>query len=125
MIAARSKALKRLQKNKDIHESVFLQNLMAYCSKDANSCVEKAAKICLVGLRKIEVDSKGRMLLSELRNAIIQDLKSGLTPFFVLATRRKKFSRQENVSLQTRMDIERKLDIEGHWKLFADVICSD
>lgn len=86
MIAARSKAISRLKGLSDLHDSFFLPQLIAYCSKDANSAVEKAAKISLVQIKTIEVDKFGRFRSDLLRKAIEEDVEQGLTPFFVLAT---------------------------------------
>lgn len=46
MLAARAQAIKRLkQQHPFVEEGVLLSKLMAYCSKEAHSCVEKAAMI--------------------------------------------------------------------------------
>lgn len=86
MIAARSKTIQYLKGSSDLHESYFLPQLVAYSSKDANSAVEKAAKISLVQIRTIEVDKFGRFRADILEEAIVNDIKAGLIPFFVLAT---------------------------------------
>lgn len=39
-------------------EGVLLSKLMAYCSKEAHSCVEKGAMIAFVKLRILEPDDK-------------------------------------------------------------------
>lgn len=86
MIAARTKAIQNLKGSSNLHDSFFLPQLVAYCSKDANSCVEKAAKISLVQIRIIDVDKFGRFRADILKSAIEEDSETGLTPFFVLAT---------------------------------------
>lgn len=86
MIAARAKAIQYLKGSSDLHESFFLPQLVAYCSKDANSAVEKAAKISLVQIRIIDTDKYGRFRIDLLEKAINEDVEAGLTPFFVLAT---------------------------------------
>lgn len=62
MLAARTQAIKHLKKINgtpdDEEDSVFLPKLVAYCSKEAHSCVEKAAMIALVKLRILEADDK-------------------------------------------------------------------
>ncbi|KAG8320932.1 Tyrosine decarboxylase [Homalodisca vitripennis] len=59
MLAARAQALKRLKKQHPfVEEGVLLSKLMAYCSKEAHSCVEKAAMISFVKLRILEPDDK-------------------------------------------------------------------
>lgn len=87
MITARSRAINKLRgMTSEIHESVFLPQLIAYASKEAHSSVEKAAKMALVKLRIIEADERGRMRVDLLRQAIQNDANAGLTPFFVVAT---------------------------------------
>lgn len=59
MLAARAQAIKHLkQQHPFIEEGHLLSKLMAYCSKEAHSCVEKAAMISFVKLRILEPDSK-------------------------------------------------------------------
>lgn len=63
MIAARAHTIERLKEqiccngDEGKHDSVYLPRLVAYCSKESHSCVEKAAKIALVKLRILEVKS--------------------------------------------------------------------
>lgn len=86
-MTARDRAIKELKgDDKDIHESVFLPKLMAYCSKEAHSCVEKAAKMALIKLRILDTDERGRFRGETLRVAIEKDIQEGYTPFFVVAT---------------------------------------
>ena len=59
MLAARAQALKILKQNHPVvEEGHLLSKLMAYCSKEAHSCVEKAAMISFVKLRILEPDSQ-------------------------------------------------------------------
>lgn len=61
MLAARTQAIKHFKKingTPDEEDSVFLPKLVAYCSKESHSCVEKAAMIALVKLRILEADDK-------------------------------------------------------------------
>lgn len=49
MLAARAQAIKHLkQMHPFVEEGHLLSKLMAYCSKEAHSCVEKAAMISFV-----------------------------------------------------------------------------
>lgn len=58
MLAARAQAIKLLkQRHPFVEEGHLLSKLMAYCSKEAHSCVEKAAMISFVKLRILEPDS--------------------------------------------------------------------
>ena len=58
LLAARAQKVKEL---KTVHpfvdEGVLLSKLIAYCSKEAHSCVEKAAMIAFVKLRILEPDA--------------------------------------------------------------------
>ncbi|XP_076267107.1 histidine decarboxylase [Rhynchophorus ferrugineus] len=60
--------------------------LVAYCSDQAHSSVEKAALIGLVTLRYIECDENYSMRGDKLLNAIKADREEGLIPFWVCAT---------------------------------------
>jgi len=57
LLAARAQKVKEL---KAIHpfvdEGVLLSKLIGYCSKEAHSCVEKAAMIAFVKLRILDPD---------------------------------------------------------------------
>jgi hypothetical protein len=68
MLAARAQAIKNLKKqNPDMEDSAFLPRLVAYCSQEAHSCVEKAAMISLVKLRILEPDDRCSLRGSTLR----------------------------------------------------------
>ncbi|MCC7413979.1 MAG: aspartate aminotransferase family protein [Gammaproteobacteria bacterium] len=63
--------------------------LVAYCSTQTHSSVQKAAMIAGIGrdnVRAIEVDAAFAMRPAALREAIERDRAAGLTPFFVCAT---------------------------------------
>lgn len=86
-MAARATAIKILKgDNEDVHDSVYLPQLVAYSSKEAHSSVEKAAKMAIIKLRILDTDSHGCFRGDTLKAAIDKDLKEGLTPFFVVAT---------------------------------------
>ena len=64
-------------------------DLVAYCSNQAHSSIEKAVKIAGIGrdnLRLIEVDERFALRPELLRQAIAQDRQTGRLPFFVAAT---------------------------------------
>ena len=62
MLAARAQAIKHLkQQHPFVEETQLLSKLMAYCSKEAHSCVEKAAMISFVKLRILEPDTKSSL----------------------------------------------------------------
>ncbi|ELU11164.1 hypothetical protein CAPTEDRAFT_119245 [Capitella teleta] len=87
LMAARHAAITEL-KNKFpfVEEGVLLSRLVAYCSKLAHSCVEKAGMISLVKMRELEPDESLSLRGSTLQRAIDEDRKMGLIPFFVCAT---------------------------------------
>lgn len=88
LITARDRAISELKDKSvgDIDESVFLSKLVVYASSLSPQSVEKAAKISLVKLRILDVDSHGRLDSAKLRKAIQTDKDLGLTPFFVVGT---------------------------------------
>jgi hypothetical protein len=72
MLAARAQAIKNLKKeNPDTEDSAFLPRLVAYCSEESHSCVEKAAMISLVKLRILEPDDRCSLRGSTLRQVRI------------------------------------------------------
>lgn len=73
-----------------VEEGVLLSKLIAYCSKEAHSSVEKACMIGFVKLRILETDSKFSLRGGTLRNAIHEDRSMGLIPFFVSQNRSKR-----------------------------------
>lgn len=71
----------------DEHEETqLLSKMMAYCSKEAHSCVEKAAMISFVKLRILEPDESCSLRGETLRQAMEEDAEAGLYPFFVSTT---------------------------------------
>lgn len=67
-------------------DSEINSNLVAYCSDQAHSSVEKASLIGLVKLRYIESDENYSMRADHLEKCILQDKQLNLTPFFICAT---------------------------------------
>ncbi|KAG5678534.1 hypothetical protein PVAND_008201 [Polypedilum vanderplanki] len=87
MLAARAQAIKYLkQQHPFVEETQLLSKLMAYCSKEAHSCVEKAAMISFVKLRILEPDEKSSLRADTLKKAMEEDELQGLIPFFVSTT---------------------------------------
>ncbi|ETN74671.1 pyridoxal-dependent decarboxylase domain protein [Necator americanus] len=71
LLAARFEVMKELrQRFPFVEEGLLLSKLIAYCSKEAHSSVEKACMIGMVKLRILETDSKFRLRGEILRNAI-------------------------------------------------------
>ncbi|GFT18513.1 tyrosine decarboxylase [Nephila pilipes] len=87
LLAARHHTIKLLQRaDPTVEEGKLLSSLIAYCSQEAHSSVEKSAMICLVKLGILRTDSKYRLRGSILEEAIKKDIKNGYRPFFVTAT---------------------------------------
>ena len=92
LLAARTQAIKTLKaqaKDADdgpVEEVALLGRLMAYCSKEAHSCVEKGAMIGFVKLRILEPDENNELRGDILRAAMEEDRRNGLFPFFVCCT---------------------------------------
>lgn len=87
LMTARDRAIRELKRDQeDVHESVFLPQLVAYSSKEAHSSVEKAAKMALIKLRILDTDPHGSFRGDTLRTAVQKDIQEGLTPFFVVGT---------------------------------------
>lgn len=85
--AARARTIKCLRgEDKDIHDSVYLPQLVAYASREAHSSVEKACMMALVQLRILDTDSRGVLRGETVRKAIVEDLAKGFTPCIVVAT---------------------------------------
>lgn len=84
MIAARAQAIKRLRKlHPFIEEGVLLSKLMAYCSKESHSCVEKGAMMAFVKLRILEPDENNSLRGSTLRQVSWEQQK-GTQSFCVI-----------------------------------------
>lgn len=84
IIAAREKAT-----NGKSNQTGLSRPLVAYCSNQTHSSVEKAIRIAGIGsdnLRLIDVDSTFAMIPEALESAIAEDEIAGLQPFFVCST---------------------------------------
>uniref|UniRef100_A0A915N4E7 Tyrosine decarboxylase n=1 Tax=Meloidogyne javanica TaxID=6303 RepID=A0A915N4E7_MELJA len=87
LLAARFEIMKELrQRFPFVEEGLLMSKLIAYCSKEAHSSVEKAAMIAMIKLRILETDSSFRLRGETLQTAISEDRNLGLIPFFVSTT---------------------------------------
>ncbi|XP_011155866.1 histidine decarboxylase [Solenopsis invicta] len=87
LLAARSRAIRAVQENDpDRLATEINSRLVAYCSDQAHSSVEKAGLIGLVRMRYIESDNELSMRGDALLEALTHDRAEGLLPFFVCAT---------------------------------------
>jgi aromatic-L-amino-acid/L-tryptophan decarboxylase len=83
MVTARERATNFLSNE----EGLDGRRLVSYCSAEAHSSIEKAAKIIGLGrcsLRKIPVNARFEMRTDLLEKALEEDKRSGLQPFFVV-----------------------------------------
>ncbi|XP_060823209.1 histidine decarboxylase isoform X1 [Bombus pascuorum] len=87
LLAARTRAIRDVQQNEpDRFPAEINSRLVAYCSDQAHSSVEKAGLIGLVRMKYIESDNELSMRGEALLEAITHDRAAGLLPFFVCAT---------------------------------------
>lgn len=88
LLAARAQMIRtlKIKYGDEMEETTLLSKLMAYCSKEAHSCVEKAAMIGFVKLRILEPDESCSLRGNTLREAMEEDMENGLYPFFVSTT---------------------------------------
>uniref|UniRef100_A0A0N5A402 Aromatic-L-amino-acid decarboxylase n=1 Tax=Parastrongyloides trichosuri TaxID=131310 RepID=A0A0N5A402_PARTI len=87
LLAARFEILKKLKDRFPfVEEGLLMSKLVAYCSKESHSSVEKACMIGMVKLRIMETDSLFRLRGDTLYAAIQEDRNLGLIPFFVSTT---------------------------------------
>nr|XP_012234480.1 PREDICTED: histidine decarboxylase [Linepithema humile]XP_012234481.1 PREDICTED: histidine decarboxylase [Linepithema humile] len=87
LLAARTRAIRDVQENDpECLATEINSRLVAYCSDQAHSSVEKAGLIGLVRMRYIESDSELSMRGDALLEALTRDRAEGLLPFFVCAT---------------------------------------
>ncbi|XP_017762038.1 PREDICTED: histidine decarboxylase isoform X1 [Eufriesea mexicana] len=87
LLAARTRAIRDVQQNEpDRLPAEINSRLVAYCSDQAHSSVEKAGLIGLVRMKYIESDDELSMRGETLLEAISHDRAEGLLPFFVCAT---------------------------------------
>ncbi|XP_044738335.1 histidine decarboxylase isoform X2 [Chrysoperla carnea] len=86
LLAARNRAIdKHKQLNKDVDVYNIYSRLVAYCSDQAHSSIEKAGLISFVKMRFVpseELSMRGE----KLRETMDEDIKNGLIPFWVCAT---------------------------------------
>ncbi|CAH1732412.1 histidine decarboxylase [Aphis gossypii] len=87
LLAARTQAIRRIQEtNPELEDVEINSRLVAYCSDQAHSSVEKAGLIGLVKMRFIESDDSLSLRGAQVMEAIAIDKKQNLIPFFLCAT---------------------------------------
>ncbi|CAL8113527.1 unnamed protein product [Orchesella dallaii] len=60
----------------------LLNMLVAYCNNECHCCVERAAMMGCIRIRKLKADKKGVVRSTTLLNTIEEDMAKGLIPFF-------------------------------------------
>lgn len=65
-------------------DGVYLPRLIAYCSREAHSSFEKAAKMAMITLRVLPTNDRGEMCADILKTAMTEDSVSGLHPCYVV-----------------------------------------
>jgi histidine decarboxylase len=84
LLAGRTKAIRKFHEHTTGYQDAEINaRLVAYCSDQAHSSVEKAALIGLVRMRFIEADENLSLRGKALKEAIEEDIKNGLIPFWV------------------------------------------
>lgn len=85
LLAGRTQAIRRFhEKTPGFQDAEINARLVAYCSDQAHSSVEKAALIGLVRMRYIEADANLSLRGLPLKQAIEEDMSAGLIPFWVI-----------------------------------------
>jgi len=82
MLAARAQAIARLKESPahaHLDETALLGKLMAYCSRESHSSVEKDAMICFVKLRILEPDEKSVLRGETLRQVRLDIITTSYT----------------------------------------------
>ena len=86
LLAAKAKILKKIKTDCDNDKPEDSSKLVAYCSQQAHSSVERAAMLGHVRIRLLDIDDKFSLRGNTLQETINKDRADGLVPFFVCAT---------------------------------------
>lgn len=90
MLAARHNAIIAARASNpeldDLDDAEICSRLVAYCSDQAHSSIEKNSLITMVRLRHVATDESLSLRGPQLEEAIEEDAQLGLIPFFVCAT---------------------------------------
>lgn len=103
LLAGRTEAIRRYQTHfPDAADAEINSRLVAYCSDQAHSSVEKAGLVGLVKIRYVESDEHFSLRGNKLKEAIEFDKKNGLIPFFVRHSMFLVLSRGDKYFLEKR-----------------------
>ncbi|CRK86290.1 CLUMA_CG000177, isoform A [Clunio marinus] len=87
LLGAKAKTMQRIKMEQpELSDDVIVSKLVAYCSEQAHSSVERAGLLGGVHMRKVKADSSHKLRGEALEDAIKKDLAAGLIPFYVVAT---------------------------------------
>ncbi|XP_025017718.1 aromatic-L-amino-acid decarboxylase [Tetranychus urticae] len=86
MLGARSQALAKLASSCSSNQSIPLDKLVAYCSTQSHSSVERAGLLAAITIRALETDENLSLRGETLEKAIKEDKAKGLIPFLAVAT---------------------------------------
>lgn len=125
LLAARKEVIHRVQAQFPYLSPAEINGrLVAYCSDQAHSSVEKACLIGLVKLNLVPSDENLRLRGNVLRQAIAKDKENGLIPFYVSTMTRSNsidemgfsfvqhWARQAHVLLIILLNLERSVSLE-------------
>ncbi|CAD6227631.1 GSCOCG00001311001-RA-CDS [Cotesia congregata] len=87
LLGAKAKKIRQVkQEHPEWTDNEIVGKLVAYCSRQAHSSVERAGLLGGVQFHQLDVDSKSSLRGNTLAEAIIQDQEKGLIPFYIVAT---------------------------------------
>ena len=86
LLAARNRVLNTNPATGSIDCGERIDRLVAYCSEQAHSSVQRDALLASVKMRSLPTDSNLSLRGAQLSHAIHQDRENGFIPFFVVAT---------------------------------------
>nr|UCS97434.1 dopa decarboxylase [Bemisia tabaci] len=87
LLGAKTRAIRRTkEEHPDWTDLEIASKLVAYCSKQAHSSVERAGLLGSVPFRLLPTDDMYRLQGNTLEEAIKKDKADGLVPFYVVAT---------------------------------------
>nr|CAD7404379.1 unnamed protein product [Timema cristinae] len=114
LLAGRTEAIRRYRmSNEDLEDAEINNCLVAYCSDQAHSSVEKAGLIGLVKMRYIETDDKLSLRGDKLKEAIARDRDKGLIPFFLANALVVLSSTAEDGEIEVRISLCATLGTTG------------
>ena len=87
LLGAKAKTMQRVKaEHPDWDDYTIVSKLVAYCSDQAHSSVERAGLLGGIKMRKLEANDEQKLRGETLEAAIKEDLEAGLIPFYVVAT---------------------------------------